>query len=98
MSKLEAIKVNGKYIETSFWVCSEFLFLGFLALLVCNLSGCAVAAIGTGIAAVKYANSKKKESYNEYALGMEKINLDREKANLPPKHIMSPVEYEKSKA
>ena len=65
-----------------------------------SLSGCLVAAVGAGIAAVKYGNAKKQEamakesrSYNEYVLGMEKINMEREAKKLPPQPILSISQY-----
>lgn len=59
-------------------------------------TGCIVAAIG----AVKYGNSKKKaaeaktmEFYNQYVIGMEKINIERQSKNLKPVKIMTFKEY-----
>jgi hypothetical protein len=70
-----------------------------------SLNGCIVAAIGAGVAAVKYANSKKseaqaknKQSYNEYALGMQRINIEREKKGLRPEPILTPERYNSSQA
>jgi hypothetical protein len=64
------------------------------------LEGCIVAAVGAGIAAVKYGNSKKTEaqaknmdSYNQYEIGMQKINIERAQKNLPPVKIMTYKEY-----
>lgn len=39
------------------------------------------------------AKSKYTGLYNDYKLGMEKINLEREKANLVPQPIMSFEEW-----
>lgn len=72
-------------------------FFVLLTFSVSILTGCAVAAIGAGVAMVKYANAKKKETYNDYTLEMQKINLEREKANLKPEYIMSYEEYKKGK-
>lgn len=62
-----------------------------------GLQGCMVAAIGAGVGAWKYGNSKKVaaqgSSYNEYLLGMEEINLKRSAAGLRPEYIMSQDQY-----
>jgi len=72
----------------------------FVLIITICLQGCLVAAVGAGIGAVKYGNSKKieaqsknMEAYNEYVLGVEKINLEREHEHLSPIPIMSSSEY-----
>ena len=51
----------------------KFIITFFLLPIILNLQGCIVAAVGVGIAAVKWANSKKLEAklkcddrYNNY--------------------------------
>ena len=64
--------------------------LGSFVLAGCSMqSGCAVAAIGAGIGAVKYANAEKREQYREYRVDTEKINLQREMAGLEPVKILT---------
>lgn len=70
----------------------SFLILFFTL----SLQGCIVAAVGAGIAAVKYGNSKKKSSYNQYILGMEQINIEREKAHMKSEPILTYKEYDKT--
>jgi|LakMenEpi03Aug12_release.lakeMendotaPanAssembly.Ray.scaffolds.fasta_scaffold3608219_1 hypothetical protein len=59
------------------------------------LQGCAVAAIGAGIAAVSYATSQKQKAYADYRTETEKLNLDREKARLTPRPILTFKEWSK---
>lgn len=68
-----------------------------LMLVLClpMLQGCLVAAVGASIGAVKYANSKKHDSYNHYVLGMQKINMERQEHHLSPQTIMNYKEYAK---
>ena len=68
-----------------------------------SLNGCIVAAVGAGVGAWKWGSSKQKEaqaknqdSYNQYVLGMEKNNLEREKAHLQPEPILSYPAYLKA--
>jgi|GEM_PF-1561987 len=62
------------------------------------LQGCAVGVLAAGVgyaigqgrqgtAKMIEAKNKYTERYNEYKLGMEKINLEREKAKLEPRPI-----------
>lgn len=80
--------------------------LGVMFLLL-NLEGCAIgllaAGVGAGVGMVKSANAKKidaqskeHEAYNHYVLGMEKINLQREKEHLAPNPILSFHSYQKT--
>jgi hypothetical protein len=67
--------------------------LAFIIIISLSLQACMVAMIGAGVGAVKYANSKKMHAYNEYVLGIEKLNIERQKFNLKPKYIMTYKEY-----
>jgi len=64
------------------------------------LQGCAIGVLAAGVgyavgqgrrgtAVQMEAKSKYTGLYNDYKLGMEKINLEREKSNLPTQPIMS---------
>jgi hypothetical protein len=64
------------------------------------LQGCALGILAAGVgyavgqgrkgtAAEMEAKSKYTSLYNDYKLGMEKINLEREKSNLQPQPILS---------
>jgi len=77
-------------------VLQNVCFITALGILVLSLNGCVVTAVGAGIGAVKYGNSKTKDEYNKYVLGMQQVNLDREKAHLKPEKIMTYDEYKKS--
>ncbi len=74
------------------------LFLVFLLISMPLLQGCAVGVLAAGVgyaigqgrqgtAKMIEAKNKYVERYNEYKLGMERINLEREKAKLEPKPI-----------
>lgn len=64
-------------------------------ILVLPLSGCAVGAVMAGIGASKYGSSKQQAAYGEYRTSMEKINLEREKAGLEAKPILTFDEWRK---
>lgn len=71
-----------------------------LALILGCLQGCMVAAVGAGVGAWKYGNAKKTEaqgktmsSYNEYVLGMQNVNIQRQKSGLKPEPIMTYPQY-----
>lgn len=75
-----------------------------ISTLVLSLQGCIVAGVGAGIACVKYGNAKKNEAktkemhaYNEYVLGMQKVNIERQKSHLRPEPIMTYENYLGSK-
>ena len=59
--------------------------------------GCLVAAIGAGVGAAKMGSAKQKAAYASYVTEMEKINLEREKANLKTRPIMTYEEWHKGK-
>ena len=48
-----------------------------------------------GIGASKYGSSKQQAAYGEYRTSMEKINLEREKAGLEAKPILTFDEWRK---
>lgn len=60
--------------------------------------GLAVYASKKGDAAVAEADAKQQKAYNDYRLGMEKINLEREKNKLNPKPILPMDEWLKWQA
>lgn len=73
--------------------------LFFLPILL-MLQGCAIGLLAAGIgygvgqgrkgtAKIAEAKVKYTEQYNTYKLGMENINLEREKSNLKSQSIMS---------
>lgn len=69
------------------------------------LQGCLVAAVGAGVGAWKYGNAKKTEAhakdmqaYNDYVLGMERVNTERQCKHLKPEQIMSHDQYMGSSA
>ena len=70
----------------------SFVAAGILLL---PLSGCAVGAIMAGVGAAKYGSSKQQAAYGEYRTSMEKINLEREKAGLETKPILTFDEWRK---
>jgi len=74
--------------------------LSLVALL--SAQGCLAAAVGYG--AYKYSESKTEsaekaqrsadlKTYAQYHVDMERLNLDREKANLMPRPIMTQEEW-----
>ena len=74
------------------------IFLMLMSLSLCQ--GCAIGILAAGVgyavgqgrrgtAAQMDAKSKYTGLYNDYKLGMENINLEREKAKLVPQPIMS---------
>jgi hypothetical protein len=70
-----------------------------LTLSLC-MQGCIVAAVGAGVGAWKYGNAKKAEAhakdmqaYNDYVIGMEKVNTDRQCKHLKPEPTMSYEQY-----
>jgi hypothetical protein len=60
--------------------------------------GYAVYASKKGDALVAEADARQQKAYNEYRLGMEQINLDREKNKLAPRPIMPIDEWLKWQA
>lgn len=66
-----------------------------LAAICALLQGCVVAAVGVGVGAVKAGKAKQKDAYANYLTEMEKVNLEREKANLQLRPIMSYDEWQK---
>mgnify|MGYP001191182385 CR=1 FL=1 len=75
-----------------------------LCLSVVFLSGCGLGVLAAGVgtavgmgrsgkAKIIEAKSKYTEQYNNYKLGMERINLDREIAQLAPKPVMTFEEW-----
>jgi hypothetical protein len=60
--------------------------------------GYAVYASKKGDALVAEADAKQQKSYNEYRLGMEQINLEREKNKLSPRPILPIDEWLKWQA
>jgi hypothetical protein len=73
-----------------------------IATLSFSLQGCLVAAIGAGIGAAKWGNSQKakarsqeEEAYNQYVLGMQKINMERQEKHMKPVPIMTFSDYSK---
>ena len=60
--------------------------------------GLAVYASKKGDAAVAEADAQQQRAYNEYRLGMEKINLERETRKLAPKPILPMDEWLKWQA
>ena len=78
-------------------LCLPLAFLLFIQ--GCEL-GIIAAGIGYGIssskkgdAEVARAEADLQRSYNDYKLGMERINLEREKNKLSPQHIMPMEEW-----
>lgn len=80
-----------------------------LCMLVWLTPGCmlGVAAAGVGYAIygskkgdalVAAADARQQQAYNEYKLGMERINLDREKSQLFPRPILPMDEWLKWQA
>jgi len=59
--------------------------------------GCAVGAVAAGVGAAKYGSAKQKEAYGKYLTEMEKLNLEREKAGLETRPIMTYQEWAKGK-
>ena len=75
-------------------IAGLLLVTGFL------LQGCALGVIAAGVGASKAGTAKKiaaqtkeKESYGAYRIEMEKLNLEREKAGLEPRPMMSYEEW-----
>ena len=72
-----------------------------IAILACMwlLSGCALAALtAAGAYAYSAGSSKHTErldKYNQYKLDMEKVNIERAKANLPAQPIMTFDQWER---
>jgi hypothetical protein len=60
--------------------------------------GYAVYASKKGDALVAEADAKQQEAYNKYRLGMEQINLEREKNKLPPRPVLTMDEWLKWQA
>lgn len=78
----------------------NILMLILILFISLSESGCLLAAAGAGIGAIAYGNSKNKaaqaktmDSYNEYALGMQKINIERQEKHLEPVKVMTFKEY-----
>ena len=76
----------------------------FIIICLPLLQGCAVGILAAGVgyavgqgrrgtAAIAEAKAKYSEQYNTYKLGMEQINLQREKENLKPQSILSFEEW-----
>ena len=77
----------------------KFKFFIILLISIPFIQGCAVGLLAAGVgyavgqgrkgtAAITEAKAKYNQLYNDYKLGMEKINLEREKANLQPRAIL----------
>jgi len=78
-----------------------------IVFLLCTLpftQGCGVALLTAGVgyaigqgrrgkAEILKAKAKYTEAYNQYKIEMEKINLEREKAGLKPKPVMTFEEW-----
>lgn len=78
----------------------KLFYVSTICLTSISIQGCLVAGIGAGIGAAKYGGAKQTEAqaktrsaYNEYVIEMQKINLQRNKANLKAEPIMSYDEY-----
>jgi hypothetical protein len=77
------------------------IFISFLLIPGCMLAagvGYAVYASKKGDAMVAEADAKQQKAYNEYRLGMEQINLEREKHKLAPRPILTIDEWLKWQA
>jgi len=80
------------------------ILAGVLVMTLPLLGGCGLgvlaAGVGYAVSSNKEAKSKQEavrvkyaEAYNQYKIEMEKINLEREKAGLPPRPIMEYAEW-----
>lgn len=59
------------------------------------LQGCVVAAVGAGIGAMAYGKAQQQKAYTEYRNHTENLNLQREKAGLQPKPVLTFKEWSK---
>lgn len=57
------------------------------------LQGCGVGMMMAGSGASKAGTAKVQDAYTNYVLGMERVNLDREKAGLKPRPILSKQQW-----
>ena len=85
--------MNNKKISTT----AGLIAVGLMAL---SLQGCIAAAIGTGVGAWKWGNSKTSEAetqckkdYPNYALSMEKVNKGLAARHEKTEKIMTLSEY-----
>lgn len=76
--------------------------IGIIAISIASLSlqGCIAAAVGAGVGAWKWGNSKESEAetqckkdYPNYELSMEKVNQSRANRHERPEKIMTLSEY-----
>ena len=75
---------------------SQRLLLAALLLFAClPLQGCVVAAVGAGIGAMAYGKAQQQKAYTEYRNHTETLNLQREKAGLQPKPVLTFKEWNK---
>jgi S1-C subfamily serine protease len=83
-------------LPTLLCILTSFLFTQ--GCLLATGVGLAVYASKKGDALVAEADAKQQKAYNEYRLGMEQINLEREKNKLTPRPILTMDEWLKWQA
>ena len=90
---------TGRLARRTILLMKKLLYsVTFVATMIITASltqGCLIAAVGAGIGAAKYGSAKQKEAYAKYITDMEKINLEREKAKLEPRPIMTYEQWHK---
>ena len=69
------------------------MFILFVVFLSFWLQGCGLGVLAAGSGVAKGGTAKIMDSYNNYVFGMEKINLEREKAKLAPRPILTKAEW-----
>jgi hypothetical protein len=81
-------------------IVKKILMVLAISLTCVQLQGCLVASIGAAMGAAKWGNAKKMEAqakqdqmYNEYTLGMQHVNTEREIHHLRPDIIMTKEQY-----
>lgn len=65
----------------------------WLILLFPLLQGCGLGILAAGVGASKAGTAKVMDSYNDYVFNVEKINIEREKAGLKPRPVLSKAEW-----
>lgn len=62
------------------------------------LQGCGLGILFAGAGASKAGTAQIMSAYTEYMVSMEKINLERERAKLAPRPILSKAEWLKGQS